>query len=479
MIAPDSVKVIGTSADEQLASRLSTRTFGSGNAGDLNIFTGKLIVREEAVVATETYSSGQGGDLRVIASEAVEVIGTGSKPIEPTRLTTTLSIVGPITIGFVQIPQIIQKESQPTTRSALTSGTFLDAGNAGNITINTPHLTVKEAAQVLALTSNKGTAGNIEVTAKTLEVRDGGNLNTITKGSEKAGDITLIVLDSIILTGDENTGLLANTTSESSGDGGNIIIGNIIAPRTLIIQDGARVAVNSEGEGKGGDIEIFSGSLTLDNEAAISAETRSNLGGNITLQIDDDPLIFRRRNSLISATAGDEQFGGDGGNIIINAPFLIAYPSENNDIIANAFEGRGGKINITTNAIFGLEFRMQLTPLSDITAFSQQNPELNGVVEINTSGIDPTRGLLTLPEEPVNTEISQGCQTVRGREAVEYFDVGRGGSPVTPDEPLNADGALEDWIPLEPKSDNGSDSGTTIHSPHSAKTQFISPCPAQ
>ncbi len=233
-----------------------------------------------------------------------------------------------------------------------------------------------------------------------------------------------------------------------------------------VFLDGARIAVNIEGERKGGDIKISSGSLTLDNEAAISAETRSTQGGNITLQIKDDPLVLRR-NSLISTTTD-----GDGGNITINAPFILAYPSENSDIFADAFFGRGGTITIITQELFGIEIRDQPTDLSDIRAISQQNPKLS-------AGIDPTRGLITLPEEAVTTEISQGCQTVRGKDAVAYFDVGRGGSLPTPDEPLNADTVLDDWIPLELNSDNGVDSGATSNSPHPTKTQLILPCPAQ
>jgi hypothetical protein len=44
---------------------------------------------------------------------------------------------------------------------------------------------------------------------------------------------------------------------------------------------------------------------------------------------------------------------------------------ENSDIIANTVKGRGGNIQITTQGLFGLKFRPQLTPENDITASSQ------------------------------------------------------------------------------------------------------------
>jgi large exoprotein involved in heme utilization and adhesion len=70
--------------------------------------------------------------------------------------------------------------------------------------------------------------------------------------------------------------------------------------------------------------------------------------------------------SVLNAEAGDT---GHGGNISINAPFIIG--SGKSDSIANAVRGRGGNINITTNSILGLEFRNQLTPDNDITASSE------------------------------------------------------------------------------------------------------------
>ncbi len=110
-------------------------------------------------------------------------------------------------------------------------------------------------------------------------------------------------------------------------------------------------------------------SLELRQRSGIQATTQSGNGGNIALETRD--LVLLRNNSSISTTAGQAGAGGDGGNITLEAGFVVAVPQENSDITANAFEGRGGNINITTNAIYGLEFRNQLTSLSDITDSSQ------------------------------------------------------------------------------------------------------------
>jgi large exoprotein involved in heme utilization and adhesion len=109
---------------------------------------------------------------------------------------------------------------------------------------------------------------------------------------------------------------------------------------------------------------------------------------------------------LISTEAGNN---GNGGNMNINAKFIVAVPKEDSDIVANAERGRGGNINITTQGIYGLQYRPQRTPLSDITASSQFG--VNGTVQINTPGIDPSRGLANLPENLVDTSalIANSC----------------------------------------------------------------------
>ena len=142
----------------------------------------------------------------------------------------------------------------------------------------------------------------------------------------------------------------------------------------MTIEDGAEIAVDSKGSGEGGDITLQAGLLTLD-QGKITAETTSNQGGNITLTIADKLRLLN--NSQITATAGIDEGRGNGGNIIIDAPFIIAFPQGNSDITANAFAGDGGNITINTQGIFGIEFRDQQTSFSDITASSRFGPDFS------------------------------------------------------------------------------------------------------
>ncbi len=300
------------------------------------------------------------------------------------------------------------------------------------------------------------------MSANSFEATNGGQLLTTTASSSAAGNITLKILDNVILAGTES-GLFANTESGSTGKGGSIFID----PKTLIVRDGARISVGSEGTGTGGDLAIQADSLTLDG-GIISAQTASNTGGNISLDVQD--LFFLRNGSQISTTAGTAGAGGDGGNINISADFIFAVPQENSDITANAFTGRGGNIQIITQGIFGIEPREKLTPLSDITASSEFG--IDGTVTITSPDVDPSRRLVQLPSQPESPEVLQGCRAGGEQLANRFINTGRGGLPPGLDE-IDNNTVWEDLRSPTLSADNSLDSETVESSTTSPPTQII------
>jgi large exoprotein involved in heme utilization and adhesion len=79
--------------------------------------------------------------------------------------------------------------------------------------------------------------------------------------------------------------------------------------------------------------------MLVSTNSAVTTEAAQADGGDITLRVQD---VLRLRNSAVTATVG----GGPetmGGNIIIDPQFVVL---QNSQIVANAFEGQGGKIHI-------------------------------------------------------------------------------------------------------------------------------------
>ena len=135
--------------------------------------------------------------------------------------------------------------------------------------------------------------------------------------------------------------------------------------------------------------------------------------------------------------------GGNGGNIIINSPIIIAFPKQINEITANASTGNGGNINITTQSILGSDFL-------NINASSQLG--IDGVVEITNPNVDPISGVELQTQKPQDTsnQIIAGCSAEQGNRLVIQ---GKGGLPENPTQPFNGEIIWEDLRIFSPDSE--------------------------
>ncbi len=74
-----------------------------------------------------------------------------------------------------------------------------------------------------------------------------------------------------------------------------------------------------------------------------------------------------------------------------DSTFIVATPptgSKGSDITANAVRGNGGRVNITIQGLFGIEFRPQPTPKNDITVSSEFG--LTGEFQLYSPDVDPS-----------------------------------------------------------------------------------------
>lgn len=443
---------------------ISVETSSVGAAGNIEISTSHLIIRENASItatATATATNTDGGGSINLNASNFDLFGTvgvfaetessanaGTLKLSPygadsdlkINLTTGSKIsASTSSVGNGGNIELSAPESITLTGSGEISVTTSDTGNAGNISFNAPSILLTNGVLVSASTLGTGKGGDIRLgisdttknTVNNVTLSNGAKIDTSTSSSGDSGKIEIIAGNSLILDGN-NTGIFATTLENSTGNGGSIFID----PPLVSITNGAGISVDSLGQGNGGDLTVFAGKLVFANNAFLKANTASGEGGNINLQIAD--IFFPRHNSSINATAGGT---GNGGNINLSAMFAIAIPSENNDIFANASFGMGGNINLTTRGLFGLEFRSRLTPLSDITASSDFG--VNGTVNINTPGIDPSKGLSNLPANirDASTLVTQRC--LADRQSSAFVITGRGGIPVSPADVISGNNLQE------------------------------------
>jgi large exoprotein involved in heme utilization and adhesion len=445
-ITANSIISIDGFIDEQDGNRFDSGILsavdinGEGNGGEIEIATDNLSLTNSGQINTSTLSKGNAGSINISA----DTISADNSLI--------LSLVESSAEGNGGEVNIETRNLTLTNIGQINSSTF-GQGNGGNIKVTSDNIAIdgRFSGIFSGLTSLADVnAGNIEISTSNLTLTNRGNISTSTFSKGDAGNIKITAMNNIFVDNSFiNSGSLLATEALTiaEGNGGDI---NIKTPN-LLLKNGALLTTQSSGLGNAGNIKVTVNTLKLDLSQITASNTPSQTlttdleGGNIELNIYDKLIL--RNSSNITARANQN---ADGGNVTINAPerLIIAFPNQNNDITANASEGRGGNINITAQSIFGLEERPLNPFTNDINASSEFG--LQGDIAINTPDIDPTSGLINLPASvgDASDQISQNpCEQGVGSE---FIITGKGGLPPNVNESLNSESAQVGLIETVP-----------------------------
>ncbi|MBE9124068.1 S-layer family protein [Tychonema sp. LEGE 07199] len=321
---------------------LSAGTAGSGAAGEINIDTGRLLLRDGAVGGTVTFSAGNSGNLNIRAN----------------------------TVEFIS--------------SALNSGTNRgSSGQSGSITIDAQRLIMRDGSNLVSITRSDGASGNIAIkTTESVELSGslpGSTAQTILgtnsfDGKGKSGDITIDTKRLSVSEGASitlSTGSIIGETvfSTSGGAGGNLtarasesievsgvsgVLGNAgFAPSSLGTQ--------STTSARGGDIRLSTPKLTVRNGGIISAASLSAAdAGDVTINADRIEVQGIDRNSGLSskieASAGrafalvNPNATGNAGSLNLNVNQLIVRDAATVNV-ESLGTGRAGNINVVADSI--------------------------------------------------------------------------------------------------------------------------------
>jgi filamentous hemagglutinin family protein len=504
----------------------------TGKGGSINIDTGSLNLTNGGRIASDTFGQGNGGDIAIAAdainiNEATKnltgifarVFSTG-EPVEggnitidtkTLNLTNTRSEISSSTFATGNAGDLTitaSDEIKLDNASSVAAQVEPDAiGQGGNVTLNTPQLSVLDGSFISVSTFGQGNAGNLEINAPSgnvsvdgtgsiiaaqvdfeatgaggsinvdtgsLNLTNSGRISSSTASSGKAGNVNITASDSIDISDRSETtrsGILASARF-ADGDGGDVNITtsqlNISNGGTINVSNFQSLGLTKPGSGEAGNLTINAGAVRLDRGAIITAATRSSNGGNITFNGINSILSLDEDSSITAAAFGD----ANGGNITINAEdgFIVAFPSSNlgNDIIANAQQGTGGNIEITTQGILGLEEAVATTRrqtdagierlnngTNDLDVTSASGAEFSGVVDLNILDIEALQGASELPTNPVEPEttVAQACSADNLAQSSRLVVNGKGGIPPQPVEPLNSDLVLaQEPQPQQPQA---------------------------
>ncbi|MBW4665107.1 MAG: filamentous hemagglutinin N-terminal domain-containing protein [Chroococcus sp. CMT-3BRIN-NPC107] len=451
-------------------SELLTRTNGRGNASEINIKSGSLLI-DNSVLFADTFGAGDAGNISIQTDNLV--LNNGSRLSSNTEAFTGVGGNG----GEIVIDA---KTVSLANGSAVYATSSEVGGQAGDVVINAEDSISLINSAIFSETSSQGDGGNTQINTNVLNLSEGAIISSRSEGSGTAGDIEITATDLVSISGinpdslasfiellpdTTSSGLFATTEAGGTGKGGNISV----STNSLKVMDGAVISARSNSTASGGNINIDTNNLMLTGGGQILASAfNSGSAGNITVNakdstlivgsIDDKSALFSQDNNGSNSglfvgveseqitnagninlatsslriydrgTISAETNAGEGGNIDISSQDIRLR--NDSQITASAGEqGNGGNIDINTDTLVALENsditatafegrggKINITTQglfasadSEITASSRKG--INGVVEINRPESDPNDDALSVPVEPVDlTElIATGC----------------------------------------------------------------------
>ena len=359
---------------------ISTNTFGNGDAGTIQITAANLLISgNSSNISSQVGTGGRGNSGGVAINGDSLIIRYGGS-------------ISSSTNGHGDAGAIAIKESNSVIIAANSSimSTVANSanGNAGVVTIDTSELTIGKNGEILASTNGKGNAGAIAINVANDIAIDGGRINTkvgtngignagkidikassltITNGASiaasslgegDAGKIAITVSDNVALKGtnlnNESSGINTRVAAGAKGAGGDIEINT----NTLTIEDGGKIIASTGGEGNAGIIKlnalgqvIISGIALLKNDNLIAGgmlnfSTAQGKAGDIILQVGN--LAIDQGAEINAQTSGS----GNGGVISINGQGNLKLAGGSRITArSNNGTGRAGDISINVNGL--------------------------------------------------------------------------------------------------------------------------------
>jgi filamentous hemagglutinin family protein len=397
-------------------SGIFTNSFGDptlgtrGNAGAIDITTPHLEITGGARINSTTQTSGRGGDVTIVASDKVTISGDRA-------LDVASELFG---LGGTRASGIYTR----TVGSELCSGS---CGNAGTVNITTGSLTLQNGGLIDSGTSNNGQGGNS----------------------------TILATDQVLLSGTMTDGTPSGVFSRSigtdpdAGSGGNIAL---TAGQSVTISNGATISASSTGPGNAGNIAVNAGQSLDLRDSSIKTEAAQASGGNIDIQAIDQVR-------LVNSTVSTSVLGGagSGGNISIDPNVVVL---QNSQVIAQAVQGAGGNITITTPLF--------LADSSSLVSASSQFG-LNGTVTIQspTSNLSESLGTLTSKPSQAQSLLTQRCAALANGQASSFVVAGREQLPADPGGWLTSPLALA-GLEADPFKDGTVAEGTSNLAPRTS-----------
>ncbi|MDJ0679676.1 MAG: filamentous hemagglutinin N-terminal domain-containing protein [Xenococcaceae cyanobacterium MO_167.B52] len=360
IIATDSIFMEGDN------TRIQTESFGTGAAGDIQVTTQNLTVRDGAFIGVFGEEESPTGNLSVNASETIELIGTTSDGAFNSGLFVTVDRNPNTEVNTLSIN---------TSNLIIRDGAEISTNNFGgnqplDLIVNT-----SESIEILSTSADgffasglfaglfegaTGDGGDLTIDTQRLTLTDGAQISIATLGDANAGNLTINASESIQLT---ESGIFATTEPEARGNGGNLSVNT----GQLLVQEGAQISTNTFSIGNAGTLNVRAAEFIQLEGSSIDGIIASGLlsqvdtgatgdGGELIIET---PKLMVLEGAQISTSARSDGRGGDitlnvADSILLSGTSFLDDSLSNSGIFVSAEQGSteaAGKLNLTTSEL--------------------------------------------------------------------------------------------------------------------------------
>jgi filamentous hemagglutinin family protein len=440
------------------AGRLTIDATGAANGS----FTG---IRSQS--SGTAAGSGPGGVISVRAKE-VSILGGG----EVSATTLGVGNAGTIDVRAEQL----HIDGQSASQSGVLSRAFAGSGNAGTINIAASTLSLGQDGIISASTFTGGTGGDVVIDASRISLASGAVISANTFGVGPAGNVLVRAAGPVMLQGASQ--ITAKSEVGATGRGGDITLWSA----RLELLAGAAVTATTLTSGRGGDVRIDTGELTIDDRGDSNPTNGTGIfarstgagatgpAGGIRIAVSGDARLANRGEIVTTSanTSGgaltlsarqltlndgniSAEANGEGGNVTLRSPTLITLrnnstirtvsASQNggnitidplrftlasgSTVSANAPKGKGGNITINADDLPGVQVGV------NVTATGTANT--TGRIATNPASTDVTNGLTRLPASLLADEARLRPRCAEGDAFSSFLLTGKGGLSFDPE----------------------------------------------
>lgn len=374
-------------------SQISASTRGQGNSGNISIDTREQVVLDHSLVFNTIGSQDETpafGDSRGINITAASVLLRNGSQLINGLYNGSKGNSGDVRITAQGVVSLEGVPGLLTNTAIFASLDPKAEGRGGTIEIIANSFSMNGGVQLTVENRGRGDAGSVIIRANDRVSLDNSRIDsTIGQGVEGQGGDIRILTGSLVL---KNNSRLA-ASNAGRGSAGDVIVS--AKDQVSFDNSFALTRLQQGANGSGGSIEIFTGSLSLTNDAQLIADTQG-IGDAGKVSINASGQVTIDRSAIFNSIGSENRMpaNGNSGGIIISAESLFL---RNSGALVNGLyggaNGTSGDVRINAQNVVSLEGVPNRTINTAI--FASLAPEAigqGGNIQISTGSLFLTNG---------------------------------------------------------------------------------------